>query len=120
MIYAMNGMTSQLNLAADREGEFYGRSAQFSGDGFSQMQFNTRAVSPEAFGEWTRTAAQAGASLDRETYAALAQPSSNVAPATYRLADSKLFDLIATRALPPSPGPTSGRPTIHISPRTGG
>jgi len=44
MIYVMHGMVTQLNLQADRTGEFYGESAQFSGDGFSDMHFVLRAV----------------------------------------------------------------------------
>ena len=44
MIATMNGMVTQLHLQADQSGEFYGQSTQFSGDGFSGMQFVVRAV----------------------------------------------------------------------------
>ncbi|MEA2792649.1 MAG: cytochrome o ubiquinol oxidase subunit, partial [Bradyrhizobium sp.] len=40
MIYTMNGMTTRLNLQADRPGTFQGLSAQFSGDGFADMHFD--------------------------------------------------------------------------------
>jgi len=120
MIYTMNGMTTQLHLQADREGEFLGRASQFSGDGFSGMQFTTRAVSTDAFDAWVRTAQGAGAVLDKDSYTALARQSANVPPATYRLHDPDLFHLIATRALPPGPGPQIGRPTRDVSHRTGG
>ena len=43
MIYTMNGMTTQLNLQADTAGIFHGLSAQFSGDGFSDMHFEVQA-----------------------------------------------------------------------------
>src|SRR5438270_4619147 len=43
-IYAMAGMTTHLNLLADRPGEYRGLSANFSGDGFSDMQFIAKAV----------------------------------------------------------------------------
>ena len=48
MIDTMNGMVTQLHLQADQPGEFYGQSAQFSGDGFSDMNFTVRAVPPDA------------------------------------------------------------------------
>ena len=39
MIATMNGMVTQLYLQADQPGELYGQSSQFSGDGFSDMNF---------------------------------------------------------------------------------
>src|SRR6202795_1307153 len=43
-IYAMPGMVSRLNLKADQPGTFQGLSAQFSGDGFSDMRFDLVSV----------------------------------------------------------------------------
>ena len=43
-IYTMPGMTTQLNLLADRPGDYPGLSANFSGDGFSDMRFLVHAV----------------------------------------------------------------------------
>jgi cytochrome o ubiquinol oxidase subunit 2 len=120
MIYTMNGMTTQLHLQADQEGEFYGRSAQFSGDGFSAMEFTMRVVSADAFKAWAASARSTGPILDKGTYMDLLKPSTNVPPSTYRLGDTSLFHLIATQALPPGPGPRTGRPTPDVSPRLGG
>jgi cytochrome o ubiquinol oxidase subunit 2 len=39
MIYTMNGMTTRLNLQADKPGTFRGLSSHFSGDGFANMYF---------------------------------------------------------------------------------
>src|SRR3984885_84273 len=39
-IYSRYGMTTQLNLQADRPGIYHGLSAHFSGDGFSEMAFD--------------------------------------------------------------------------------
>src|SRR5215469_6006339 len=44
MIYAMPGMVSQLSLQADKPTQLWGTSAQFSGDGFSDMQFQVKSV----------------------------------------------------------------------------
>src|SRR5262249_44809260 len=38
-IYTMGGMITHLNLLADEPGEYPGFSANFSGDGFSEMRF---------------------------------------------------------------------------------
>src|SRR5207237_9469408 len=43
-IYTMPGMTTHLNLLADRRGEFPGISANFSGSGFADMRFTVKAV----------------------------------------------------------------------------
>ena len=43
-IYTMNGMRTQLNLQANAPGSYFGTSAHFSGDGFSDMQFTVDAV----------------------------------------------------------------------------
>src|SRR6202035_1422580 len=44
MIYTMNGMTSRLNLRADKAGTYRGLSSHFSGDGFSDMGFDVNVV----------------------------------------------------------------------------
>src|SRR5712672_702150 len=51
-IYTMAGMMTQLNLMADQVGTYPGLSAQFSGDGFSDMRFEVVAISPEGFQSW--------------------------------------------------------------------
>ena len=65
MIYTMNGMVTQLHLQADQPGDYYGQSAQFSGDGFSDMNFTVRAVPADAFDGWVATRAATGPALER-------------------------------------------------------
>ena len=108
MIATMNGMVTQLHLAADKPGEFYGQSAQFSGDGFSDMNFMTHAVPQDAFAQWVAGARQTGSALDRTSYLALCQQSSNVRPFTYSTVDATLFNAIVNQQLPPCPGPNTG------------
>jgi cytochrome o ubiquinol oxidase subunit II len=117
MIATMNGMVTQLHLAADRPGEFYGQSAQFSGDGFSDMNFIVRAVPQDAFAQWVATARQTGPALDRTSYVALSQQSRNVRPFTYRTIDPTLFNAVVTQQLPPGPGPSAGRGGVAVHPR---
>src|SRR6185312_6379062 len=84
MIYAMPGMTSQLNLQADRPGWLLGESAHFSGDGFSDMNFQVHSVPADAFTAWA-AAARAGPPLDAAAYAGLAKQSRGLPSMAYRL-----------------------------------
>ena len=45
-IYAMAGMTTQLNLAASRPGTYRGENTQFNGTGFQNEKFNVIALPP--------------------------------------------------------------------------
>jgi cytochrome o ubiquinol oxidase subunit II len=108
MIATMNGMVTQLHLEADHAGSFYGQSSQYSGDGFSGMNFTLRAVPQAEFDQWIGAARQAGPALDLEAYVALAQQSQNVAPHTYREVEPTLFRDLVTQQLPPGPGPAGG------------
>ncbi|MBO0735558.1 MAG: ubiquinol oxidase subunit II [Alphaproteobacteria bacterium] len=93
-VYTMGGMTTQLNLLADEPGEFPGFSANFSGDGFSDMRFVVKAVPAGDFQAWVTQAHSAGAALDDAAYAALARPSRAVPPSTFRTVQPKLFERI--------------------------
>lgn len=119
MIYAMNGMATQLNLQADRPGRYRGMSAHFSGDGFADMRFEAVALPPAAFLAWIARVSQQGAMLDRSAYMRLARQSRNVRPFTYRAVQPQLFDAIVTLRVPPAPGPSAGQPNRTVSPRTG-
>ena len=111
MIYAMPGMVSQLNLQADRPGVLFGQSSHFSGDGFSDMQFQVKSVAPAQFSDWTMAARQSGPLLDQGAYAALERQSQHAAPMTYRWVDPQLFNSIATQKIAPGPGPKPQNPS---------
>lgn len=104
MIYAMNGMTTQLHLRADRIGRYQGLSAQFSGDGFPNMVFDVDVVSPADFSAWAAAAADSPLALNAGTYKAIMMPTMATERITYRLEDPALFHAIATQMLPPAPG----------------
>ena len=91
-IYAMGGMTTHLNLLADKPGEYPGLSANFSGDGFSEMRFVVKSVPTGDFNAWLEQVRGTGSALDDHGYAELAKPSIAVPPTTYRSADPKLFE----------------------------
>jgi cytochrome o ubiquinol oxidase subunit 2 len=93
-IYAMAGMITRLHLQADHPGTYRGFSAQFSGEGFSDMHFNAEAVADDKFAQWLDAARSAGPALDATTYAELAKPSTAVTPYTYRSVAAGLFGRI--------------------------
>jgi cytochrome o ubiquinol oxidase subunit 2 len=118
MIYTMNGMVTRLNLRADVDGTFYGEASHFSGDGFSDMHFDVRAVPPDQFTTWVKSTQNSGATLDATSYAKLAKQSVLPAPMTFGSVEASLFQQIATQKIPPGPGPEEGRPNPSVSPRT--
>jgi cytochrome o ubiquinol oxidase subunit 2 len=93
-IYTMGGMTTHLNLLADKPGEFPGISANYSGDGFSWMRFVVKSVPAGDFNTWLAQVRGAGSALDAAAYAELAKPSKDVPPKTYRSVEPKFFERI--------------------------
>jgi cytochrome o ubiquinol oxidase subunit 2 len=119
MIAAMNGMETQLHLQADHPGDYYGQSSQYSGDGFSGMNFLMRAVPQDDFARWVATAKASGPTLDRAAYGELAQQSLDVKPFTYRGIDPSIFHAVATREIAPGPGPSASNAANAVSPKGG-
>ena len=105
MIYTMNGMVTELNLMADAPGTFAGRSAHYSGDGFSDMHFVVRAVAAADFAGWVAKTRRGTSALDARTYEALEQPGGNVAPVVFASVTPGLFRDIAAQVIAPAPGP---------------
>jgi cytochrome o ubiquinol oxidase subunit II len=118
-IYAMNGMTSQLNLQADKPGRYLGLSANFSGDGFSDMHFAVDAEPPAQFAQWVARTRANGPVLDTAAYRNLLKQTLGAAPSTYRSVTDGLFDAVAMQRLPPGEGPHSGSGGPGANPRGG-
>jgi cytochrome o ubiquinol oxidase subunit 2 len=93
-IYTMAGMTTHLNLLADRPGDYPGISANYSGDGFADMRFTVNAVSAGDFDKWVARTRGAGPALDAAGYAVLAKSSKAVPPATFGSVERNLFERI--------------------------
>ncbi len=116
-IYTMGGMTTHLNLLADRPGEYPGFSANYSGAGFAEMRFVAKAVPPAEFDAWITQARASGSALDAAGYAALAKPSRAVPPASYGAVAPDLFQRIVDETLAgpenPPPGPARAMQMRH-------
>ena len=118
MIYTMNGMVTQLNLLADRSGSYWGESAHYSGDGFSDMHFQVRSVPAGDFGAWVARTRGRGRALDAAAYATLARQGTIEQPFDYGAVQPGLFGLIATQKIAPSAGPQTGPAGKNVSPRS--
>jgi cytochrome o ubiquinol oxidase subunit 2 len=95
-IYAMPNMVTRLNLEADQPGTFEGLSAQFSGDGFSDMRFDLVSMAPEAFEGWVTTMKTQGGVLDASTFEGLEKPAKAEGARTYSRVSEGLFDRISS------------------------
>ena len=91
-IYAMPGMVNRLELLAENPGTFQGLSANYSGAGFSEMRFDVKAVSAEAFQAWVATTKGVGGTLDPAAFGRLARPSKADTPASFGSVSPRLFE----------------------------
>jgi cytochrome o ubiquinol oxidase subunit 2 len=101
-IYAMAGMTTNLNLMASVPGNFRGLSANISGEGFSGMDFTAHASSRASFNRWVTMVQQSNADLTTANYQKLSQPSENNAVQYYASADSGLFNAVINKYMMPA------------------
>jgi cytochrome o ubiquinol oxidase subunit 2 len=81
-IYAMAGMQTRLHLMANEAGVYLGQNQQFSGNGFSDMNFKAIAVSRQQFEAWVQKARQSPDRLDLTRFEELGRPSAGY-PVTY-------------------------------------
>jgi cytochrome o ubiquinol oxidase subunit II len=95
-IYAMPNMVTRLNLEADQPGTFEGLSAQFSGDGFSDMRFDLVSVGADAFKDWVSATKAQGGVLDAGAFEELVKPAKAQGTQTYGEVSEGLFDRIST------------------------
>ncbi|TKD71067.1 cytochrome aa3 quinol oxidase subunit II [Pseudalkalibacillus hwajinpoensis] len=65
--YTMSGMMNELYLQADVPGEYRGRNANFTGEGFTEQTFTVTAESEEDYEEWVAEA-QDAPELTQEKY----------------------------------------------------
>jgi cytochrome o ubiquinol oxidase subunit II len=100
-IYTMGAMTTRLQLLAADPGSYEGRSANFSGNGFSDMYFFVHAVPPDQFTAWVAKTKSQGPTLDRPGYDELVKPSEAVPPFTYAHVSAGLFGTVVGGDVPP-------------------
>lgn len=90
-IYAMAGMDARLHLIANHIGTYDGISANFSGEGFSGMNFKALVVSKDDFDKWLAKVRLSKNVLEDKSYAELAKPSEYDAVKYYSKIDAEIF-----------------------------
>ena len=100
-IYAMSGMSTHLHLVADKVGDYYGSSANISGQGFAGMHFTARASSESGFNDWLAKVRQSPSQLSQGAYNRLAQPTQNNPVSYYASASSGLYSGIVNKFITP-------------------
>jgi cytochrome o ubiquinol oxidase subunit II len=101
-IYAMGGgMQTQLHAVINHEGEYEGFSANYSGVGFSRMDFKFYGTTQQDFDQWLAKVKSAGARLDRATYLQLEKPSEDVPVQYYSSVEDGLWDRILNMCVDP-------------------
>ncbi len=101
MIYAMPGMETKLHAVINKDGEYEGFSANYSGAGFSRMRFKARSVQDGDFDLWVSQARAAGNMLDGPAYLKLERPSENEAVRYYGRVESDLYPKIINMCVEP-------------------
>ena len=100
-IYAMPGMETKMNAVINRPGKYVGFSANYSGDGFSDMRFAFHGLDQAGFDQWIAGVRADGKGLDRETYLELEKPSEKVPVIHYASVDEGLFDAVLNMCVEP-------------------
>jgi cytochrome o ubiquinol oxidase subunit 2 len=97
-IYAMAGMQTKLHLIANEPGEYRGIAANYNGQGFSDMNFNTLAVSQADFDRWVAQVKSDPRSLaSMDDYNKLAQASIKHPVEHYATVQPNLFQTVVDK-----------------------
>jgi len=108
-IYTMAGMQTSLSLQFADAGTYQGLSAQFSGDGFSDMHFPVLATNQAGFEAWIAKLKSGGGSLDPVEYARLANKHMTSGIEHFASVDNSIFayairQSVASAAVHPDSG----------------
>jgi cytochrome aa3-600 menaquinol oxidase subunit 2 len=72
--YAMAHAVNTLHLAADVPGEYMGRNASFTGEGFAEQTFHVKAMPPEEYDKWVKEIKATAKPLTEAKFNELLQP----------------------------------------------
>jgi cytochrome o ubiquinol oxidase subunit 2 len=107
-MYAMPGMSTQLNLEASKLGSFHGLAANISGKGFAGMTFTIKSMQPRSFNSWVAVARHTDRNLTNGQYALLARPSEDNPVSYYASVQPELYDTIMLKYMMPTTAGVSG------------
>lgn len=101
-IYAMAGMTTQLNLAASKPGIYRGENTQYNGTHFQNEKFDVVAMSPADYQRWLVRVRASARPLDDTALVALFKKSSPPQPIFYSSTLPQLFQHIIVKSQEPT------------------
>jgi cytochrome o ubiquinol oxidase subunit 2 len=96
-MYAMSGMSTDLNLMAEKTGSFKGSSANISGEGFAGMKFTARSSTRAEFDQWLTTAHKRSQKLTMDQYNELEKPTKNNQVSFYADVEPDLYTKIVNK-----------------------
>ena len=99
MIYTMPGMQTELHAVINNPGTFQGKSAHYSGAGFSGMTFKFLGLNDTDFEQWVAKAKSEGKTLDRSAYVKLAAPSERDPVQRFASVEAGLYDKVLNRCV---------------------
>lgn len=100
-IYAMAGMSTELNLMATSTGNYRGLSANISGKGFSSMLFSADAVSNSQYQSWLSGVKKTRNDLSWQNFIGLAKPTINQSKFDYASVYPNLYGKIVNNYMSP-------------------
>jgi cytochrome o ubiquinol oxidase subunit 2 len=101
-IYAMPGMETKLHAVINQAGDYEGFSANYSGAGFSHMRFTFKGLDGAGFEQWVAGVRGTAATLGREEYLKLEQPSAREPVRHYGQTMAGLYDAILNLCVEPT------------------
>jgi cytochrome o ubiquinol oxidase subunit 2 len=99
MVYAMPGMEIALNAVQNKPVTSFGMSANYSGAGYSDMNFSYRGVAQGDFDGWVKSVKAGGGDLNRANYLTLEKPSIKEPVRHYAAVDNDMYYRILNRCV---------------------
>lgn len=113
-MYAMTGMVTRLNLISENSGEFTGRSANYSGEGFASMQFPVHVLAEKDWTAWLGQAHSSSYALTSDSYAMIAAPSKEAKTQVFGSVSMPFAAIVGKYMAMPMTGSTSTMPNVNI------
>ncbi|WP_246725158.1 ubiquinol oxidase subunit II [Beijerinckia sp. L45] len=117
-IYAMAGMETKLSAVINKTGDYDGFSANYSGAGFSHMNFKFHGLTQQDFDTWVAKAKKDGKPLDQAGFHELEKPTEAEPVHYYKSVSPGLYDSILNMCA--EPGAMCATEMMHIDANGGG
>ena len=96
-VYTMSGMTMELSLMADNEGEYRGMTSNISGEGYADLTFVVNSLNDADFAMWKEQSINSSYTLDWTSYPDVSGLEERTDETTYALTDKQLYDRVVNK-----------------------